>query len=173
MKKIISVFLALFITLIPVSCADNEAKDTLPQTNRPFSAVLDIEIKDFSADANLTYRSSASATLEITSPKDLETLVFNLEGEELSAKYKGLDFPLADTNGQAVSAARLIFSAIANAGNSKNAQIDKERDEFTVSGSVLSYNYEMEFDRMSGAIKSFTVPSQDLEVEFENFRFLG
>ncbi len=173
MKKIISVFSLLFMTLCLVSCADSAANDTLPQTNRPFSAVLDIEIKDFSADAFLTYRNSASATLELTSPKDLETLVFNLEGEELSAKYKGLDFPLDDTNGQAVSAARLIFSAIANAGNSKDAKIDKERDEFTVSGNVLSYNYEMDFDRMSGAIESFTVPSQDLEVEFENFKFLG
>ena len=173
MKKVISVFLALFIALIPVSCAENGGENTLPQTSRPFSAVLDIEIKDFSADAFLTYRNSASATLELTSPKDLETLVFNLEGEELSAKYKGLDFPLADTNGQAVSAARLIFSALANAGNSKDAQIDEDRDEFTVSGSVLSNNYEMEFDRMSGAIKTFSVPSQDLEVEFENFKFLG
>ncbi len=173
MKKIISVFTLLFMTLFFVSCADNAVDDTLPQTNRPFSAELDIEIKDFSADAILTYRNSASATLELTSPKDLETLVFNLEGEELSAKYKGLDFPLADTNGQAVSAARLIFSAIANAGNSKDAQIDKDKDEFTVSGSVLSNNYEMEFNRMSGAIKSFTVPAQDLEVEFEDFKFLG
>ena len=173
MKKIISLLAALILVIIPVSCAQTQQGQVLPQTGRPFSAELDISFNDFSAEAELTFRNSASATLEITDPDSLEGLIFTLQGEELTAKYQGLDFPLEDTNGQAVSAARLIFSAIANASTSKDAKINSSANEFTVSGNVLNYDYQMNFNKTTGAIKEFSVPSQKLTVKFTDFEFLG
>ena len=173
MKKVFSLLTAAVLLFFPVSCSQAEAGANLPQTNRPFSADLDIKYKDFSAEADLTFRNSASATLEITEPDELEDLVFTLEGEELKAKYEGLDFPIEDTNGQAVSVARLIFSAIANAGSSKDAKINSTANEFTISGNVLNNEYQMIFNKATGAIKSFSVPSQGLLVKFSDFEFLG
>ncbi len=172
MKKTL-VFAAVFcILLLLVSCSKPEAKENLPQTDRPFSAVIDIDFKDFKSTANLTFRNSAGATLEIVSPEEISTLVFTLSGEDISAQYKGLDFPVSELGEQSVSAARLIFSAISSAGNSKDAKISSDKNEFTVSGSASSYEYKMNFDMTSGAIKKFTVPSQNLSAVFRDFKFL-
>lgn len=173
MKKVFLSFAAVLLFALPISCTETPTTQQLPQTDRPFSSTVEISYGDFSAEADLTYRNSAGAVLEIIAPQNLEGLIFNFNGETLNAEYKGISYPLSDTNGQAVSAARLIFSAIANAATSKDTKIDTQTNEFSVSGSVSSLEYEMRFDKTSGAIKSFSVPEQNLKATFTNFKFLG
>ena len=173
MKKIllsISVFIFCFSL---VSCSSKGDSAPIPTTDRPFSSNLQISLDNLSYEGFLTFQNGSNATLEITKPDSLSSLIFTLSNGELSAKYEGLSFPLSSLDSNAKSAVEMIFSAIASAGVSNNVQVNEAKGEFTVSGKIYSYKYDMIFDRMSGAIKSFSVPSESLFVTFTNFKFLG
>lgn len=173
MKKIL-LFLSLTICVCCfVSCSQNSQSPTIPSTDRPFSSNVKISYKDLSYSGFLTFRNSASATLEIDEPKSLEGLIFTLSSGELSAKYEGLDFPLDTLDSRAKTAAEMIFKGLASAGVSSEVKINESKNEFSVSDKIYSQNYEMNFNRKSGAIKSFSVPDLNLNVTFENFKFLG
>lgn len=173
MKKILLSISLIVLVFCFVSCTKNVENPPIPTTDRPFSSTVKITYKDLSYSGFLTFRNSASATLEITEPENLKGLIFTLSNGELSAKYEGLDFPLDTLDSRAKSAAEMIFSALASAGVSSDIQIDNAKNEFSVSGKIYSNKYDMIFDRKSGAIKSFSVPEQELSVTFENFSFLG
>ena len=173
MKKItFSVLLVLAVFFFSACSQGKEEKQSVPTTDRPFSSSISIAYKDLSYKANLTFRNSASATLEITSPENISGLIFTLSNDNLSARYEGLDFPLDTLDSRTKTAAGMLFSAIANAGASKNVKVDREKNEFSVSNKIYSYKYTMIFDKTSGAIKSFSVPDEELFISFSNFSFL-
>ena len=173
MKKILLSISLITMFFCFVSCNNAPETPTIPTTDRPFSSNVKISYKDLSYSGFLTFRNSASATLEISEPKNLEGLIFNLSNGELSAKYEGLDFPLDTLDSRTKTAAGMIFSALASAGVSSNVEINEAKNEFSVSDKIYSQRYDMVFDRKSGAVKSFSVPEQKLLVTFENFNFLG
>ncbi len=173
MRKILLYLSLVALVFCFVSCGENNEKPPIPTTDRPFSSNANISYKGLSYTGFLTFRNGASGTLEITSPKSLEGLVFILSNGEPSAKYEGLDIPLSALDSQTKTAAGMIFSAIANAGVSSDVRINESKNEFSVSDKIYSQEFDMIFDRKSGAIKSFSVPASELLVTFENFKFLG
>lgn len=173
MKKISLILSLLVIIFCFASCDEKSKTPTIPTTNRPFSSNVKISYKDLAYSGFLTFRNSGSATLEITEPKNLEGLIFNLSNGELTAKYEGLDFPLDTLDAKAKTAAGMIFSALASAGTSSDIKLNEEKSEFSVSGQIYSRKYDMIFDYKSGAVKSFCAPEERLSVSFENFSFLG
>lgn len=173
MKKIFLIISLIALVFCFVSCNKADKNSPIPTTDRPFSSSVKISYKDLSYSGFLTFRNSASATLEITEPKNLEGLIFTLSSGDLSAKYEGLDFPLDTLDARAKTAANLIFSAIASAGVSSDITVNQSKNEFSVSDKIYSNKYNMIFDRQSGAIKSFSVPDKELSVTFLNFKFLG
>ena len=173
MKKILLSLSLIAMIFCFASCGENAQAPDVPTTDRPFSSNVKITYNNLSYSGFLTFRNSAGATLEITEPKNLEGLIFTLSNDELSARYEGLSFPLDALDQRTKSAAEMIFSALASAGVSSNVKIDQEKNEFSVSDKIYSQEYDMVFDRKSGAVKSFSVPQQNLLVTFENFKFLG
>lgn len=173
MKKILLGISLIVLVFCFASCDERSKTPTIPTTDRPFSSTVKIDYKDLSYKGFLTFRNSASATLEITEPENLEGLIFTLSNGELSAKYEGLDFPLDNLDARAKTAAGMIFSALASAGTSSDIKVNEAKNEFSTSGQIYSKRYDMIFDKKSGAVKSFSAPEEQLSVTFENFSFLG
>ncbi len=170
MKKSIPAVFVVLVLLFSVSCGKKEEKPQSLQTNIPFTCTAQINYDTLSLEAKLTYRNAAGATLEVLSPDTLEGLIFEYDGENTTASYKGLSFSLAELNSALPSAARLIFSSLASASSEKNT--DDAGDSFKISGSLDSAPYTLYFDKKSGYLEKFSCPSLKFTAEFKNFKFL-
>ena len=173
MKKILLSISLITMVFCFGSCSNIPEAPFIPTTDRPFSSTVKIDYKGSLYKGFLTFRNGSSGTLEITDPANLKGLIFELSNGEPSAKYEGLDIPISTLDSQTKAAAGMIFSAIASAGVSDNVKINQSKNEFSVSDKIYSQEFDMIFDRKSGAIKSFSVPAQQLLVTFTNFIFLG
>ncbi len=169
MKKI-TVFFAIFVLLLSVSCGKKEGEKQEIYTNIPFTSIAEIDYGDLSLEAKLTYRNAASATLEVLSPGSLSGLIFEYNGEEVSASYNGISFALGSLNSSLPSAAKLIFSSLISAANQKNTQDAGEL--FLVSGSIDSTPYQLYFNKKSGYLEKFVCPSLKFTAKFKDFKFL-
>ncbi len=169
MKKI-TAFFVVFVLFLCVSCGKKEEIPQSLQTNIPFTCTAEISYDTLTIEAKLTYRNAASATLEVLSPDSLEGLVFEYDGENTTAKYKGLGFSLSELGSSLPSAARLIFSSLSSAASEKNTEDAGE--QFTVSGRLDSAPYRLYFNKKSGYLEKFSCPSLKFTAKFKDFKFL-
>lgn len=170
MKRTIPAVFVILVLLYSVSCGKKEEKPQSLQTNVPFTCTAQISYDTLSLEAKLTYRNIAGATLEVLSPDTLQGLIFEYDGENTRASYKGLSFSLAELNSALPSAARLIFSSLASASSEKNTE--DAGDSFKISGRLDSAPYTLYFDKKSGYLKKFSCPSLNFEANFKDFEFL-
>ena len=172
MRKILTTLSLIVFIFCFAACNSKSETPTIPTTDRPFSSSIKISYKNLSYSGLLTFRNSANATLELSSPENLNGLTFTLLSGQLSAKYQDLDISLDALDSRAKSAAGMIFKGIATAGVSSDVRVNESKNEFYVSDKIYSQKYDMTFDRRSGAIKSFSVPNELLSVTFADFKFL-
>ncbi|MBQ8337936.1 MAG: hypothetical protein IJY33_02200 [Oscillospiraceae bacterium] len=170
MKKSIPAFFIVLVLLLSSSCSKSSGKPQSLQTNIPFTCTAQINYDTLSLEAKLTYRNAAGATLEVLSPDSLQGLIFEYDGENTTASYKGLSFSLAELNSALPSAARLIFSSLASASTEKNTE--DAGDSFKISGSLDSVPYTLYFDKKSGYLEKFSCPSLKFTADFKDFKFL-
>ncbi|MBQ8868565.1 MAG: hypothetical protein IJ027_02445 [Oscillospiraceae bacterium] len=170
MKRSITALFTILVLLFSVSCGKKEEEPQSIQTNVPFTCTAQINYDTLSLEAKLTYRNAAGATLEVLSPDTLKGLIFEYNGENTTASYKGLSFSLAELNSALPSAARLIFSSLASASSEKNTE--DAGDSFKISGNLDSSPYTLYFDKKSGYLEKFSCPSLKFTADFKDFKFL-
>ena len=164
MKKLATVLL-LSVMIIPFSaCQSKEEKLPSLSANVPFSSKITLNYGSLCAEGVLTYHNRASAVLEMSAPESLSGLIFTLEKDVISANYKGISFPLSEIGSSAQSIADIIFSAVLKAENHTN--VKTENDEFIVYGSNKNTDFEVRFDKKSGAIKKIEAKTIDFSAEF-------
>lgn len=166
----ITAFLIVFVLLLSVSCGKKESSGQELYTTRPFTCIAEISYDSLSLEAKLTYRNAAGATLEVLSPDSFEGLIFEYNGEETRAFYKGISFSLGSLNSSLPSAAKLIFSSLVYASNQKDTRDSGEH--FVISGRLDSAQYELYFNKKSGYLEKFICPSLNFEAKFKDFKFL-
>lgn len=88
MKKIISV-LSLVILFL---CACGEKKISVTPVTSGISFVADLTYYNECCEANVTVAINGETDMEITSPDTIKGLVFHFNGEEITAKYAGLEY---------------------------------------------------------------------------------
>ena len=169
MKKIAALFV-VFVLSLCVSCAKSEGEKREIYTNLPFTSLVEINYGELSLEARLTYRNAASSSLEVLSPDSLEGLIFEYNGEETRAFYKGISFALGSLNSSLPSAAKLIFSSLISASNQNNTH--DAGDQFIISGKLDSASYQLYFNKKSGYLEKFVCPSLKFEAKFKEFKFL-
>lgn len=169
MKKILAF---LLLSLCCLTACTSPQKAVPKQPSYPFECAIQITCPEIEAQAALICRSAASQTLEIRAPRELSGLLFNLEGETLTASYKGICFPLSEIGGQAVPAAKLLFEAISNAYSTEKAGNEARLRQQKYSGSVSGVAFEMTFSPPAGTPGSLSFPDRQLTISFKNFRFL-
>ena len=170
MRKALAAFFVILILLFAVSCGKKEEKPQSLQKSLPFTCTAQIDYDGLALKARLTYRNAAAATLEVLEPDTLEGLIFEYDGENVNAKYKGMSFSLSELGSALPSAARLIFSSLSSASSEKSTEDAGE--QFKISGRVDSASYELFFNKKSGYLEKFSCPSLNFEANFKEFKFL-
>lgn len=166
MKK--ALLLSLFIILCLCSCKSEKPKAPLQNTTLPFFCTANIKVGESNFSANLSFVNSANATLEFTSPAELDSLIFRLENGEITADYKGLVFTLPQNDSAHYNAAKLIFSSLSSPH--KNSVLNQSGD-YEASDSIQGIDYMLIWDSKSGNLKALKSSALNLLVNFENFTF--
>ena len=156
--------------ILCVSCGKKDKAEREIYTNIPFTCTADINYDTLSLQGKLTYRNAAGATLEILSPDSLSGLIFEYNGEDISASYNSISFPLGSLGSSLPSAARLIFSSLVYA--SSHSETMDAGEQFKISGRLDSAEYQLYFNKKSGYLEKFICPSLKFEAKFKDFKFL-
>lgn len=88
MKKIISV-LSLAILFL---CACGEKKISVTPVTSGISFTAELTYYNECFEADVTVANNGETDMEITSPDTIKGLVFHFNGEEMTAKYAGLEY---------------------------------------------------------------------------------
>ena len=88
MKKIISV-LSLVILFL---CACGEKKISVTPVTSGISFTAELTYYNECFEADVTVAKNGETDMEITSPDTIKGLVFHFNGEEITAKYSGLEY---------------------------------------------------------------------------------
>ena len=165
-KTLLSVlFVILFLCS---SCKKESPKPSIQSTSLPFFCTANINAGESTFSANLSFVNSANATLEFTSPKELESLIFNLKNGEVTAEYKGLTFTLPQSDSASYNIAKLLFSSLSSPH--KNAVLNSNGD-YEITDSVKGIDYTLISDGKSGNLKALNSAALNLQINFENFSF--
>ncbi len=88
MKKIISV---LFLAILFL-CACGEKKIAVTPVTSGISFTAELTYYNECFEADVTVAKNGETDMEITSPDTIKGLVFHFNGEEITAKYAGLEY---------------------------------------------------------------------------------
>ena len=88
MKKIISV---LFLAIL-FFCACGEKKISVTPVTSGISFAAELTYYNECYEADVTVAKNGKTDIEITSPDTIKGLVFHFNGEEITAKYSGLEY---------------------------------------------------------------------------------
>lgn len=88
MKKIISV---LFLAILFL-CACGEKKIAVTPVTSGISFTAELTYYNECFEADVTVAENGETDMEITSPDTIKGLVFHFNGEEITAKYAGLEY---------------------------------------------------------------------------------
>lgn len=168
MKKAICI--CLLVISIFCSCTKQPQNSSPVKTGEAFVCTAEIVLNENEFVCELNYKNSANAELKIISPEQLKGVSFTLTNSSLSAEYNGSSFPISPKS-NAVSTAKLIFSALGRATNTNDFKTDNGGAKYT-EGEFSSHKYRLNFNKDSGLPESFEVKDLNFSCRFKNFKFL-
>lgn len=138
MKKIISVLSFAVLTLFLSACGGKKVSVT-PVT-RGISFTAELSYYNECYEAQVTVASNGETDMEITSPDTIKGLTFHFDGEEVTAKYAGLEYK-ADFKAFSEGACCIRLYEILKDTFKEETAVTKEGENYCISrdGGDLSY----------------------------------
>lgn len=180
MKKFLSLFLSVCISLTLCSCTGND-KGSLDENDEGLKQISQKYDEEYQTTANIEYngtkikvdiKKDSEGTTEVTfvEPKMLEGMSFAVEEDNIKVSYLGMTFNIDPENLSSsiiVSTIVSAFNTVA-AGSGITAEVDKST--LNVSGNTNNANFMLVLDKKTGNALTLEIPSMNLSAEFENFK---
>ncbi len=141
MKKIFSLILTVVASVLFASCGKGTA--IAPKTTG-ISFTAELEFFENKYVAAVTVRPDGNAEVQIISPDTLKGLEFNFTGEDVTAKYLGLEYKYNIGKQPSVAAVSYLYEILKDISE-KERQITLEDGRFYTDGRTENIKYRMYF----------------------------
>ncbi len=141
MKKIFSLILTVVVSALLASCGKETA--IAPKTTG-ISFTAELEFFENKYVAAVTVKSDGNAEVQVTSPDTLKGLEFDFTGEDVTAKYLGLEYKYNIGKQPSVAAAAYLYEILKDISE-KERQITLEDGRFYTDGRTENIKYRMYF----------------------------
>lgn len=141
MKKIFSLILTVVASVLFASCGKGTA--IAPKTTG-ISFTAELEFFENKYVAAVTVRPDGNAEVQIISPDTLKGLEFNFTGEDVTAKYLGLEYKYNIGEQPSVAAVSYLYEILKDISE-KERQITLEDGRFYTDGRTENIKYRMYF----------------------------
>jgi len=175
-KKILLSVIALLLLLVITACQRAQTKlkleDITKNISSSFETVANISYKSLKATARISQKSPGECIVTFSSPDSLKDMKLYYTSDKLSVSYKGLSFDFNPQEMPDSAVAGLIVKAFNNAVNSEGVKVKFEENAFVLEGNMNASTFYLKLDSKNSNLLKLVVPSEELEVEFVNFKLV-
>ena len=177
-KSIVFLLFLIFILILPLifsACSRSTGptdKNILMDRTGNYETTASITYKDLQATAQISRETPRSCSVMFTSPKSLADMSFIFYEDAVDLAYKGLSFSFNPGSVPGGAAAKIAVELINRSMRDDGVSVDYSAGILTLSGIMESGEFSLRLDRENGNLLTLSVPAEDLEIEFINFRFL-
>lgn len=131
-----------------------------------------IRYKELSATAIIAQKTPESCSLNFTSPDSLKDMAFVFHRDSVDVSFKGSSFRFDPRSVPGGAVANVTVTAISKALQDDGITVNRTDQGTELTGMLGVGEFTLSLDPESGSLVKLSVPSEELEIEFQNFRFL-
>lgn len=169
------VFSAILPLLLITGCSDNplaQISSPLEKHSGMYDATANISYRGLDATATISQTTPDRCSVQFSSPASLQDMAFVFTEDSVDVSYRGLSFSFDPGSMPSAAISKLAVSAINSSFLDENIELTRTDSGILLDGVSDGGEFTLQLDGESGNFLKLSIPSQELEIEFENFRFL-
>ncbi len=175
--RILSGILALCLLLAGCAGAGKKntqaAKKTAEKLDAAFESNLEIKLGDLQAEAIFTRQSPGSCTVRMLAPESLKDTELVFTEDKVNISYMGLSMSVDPASVPGSAAIKLLISALDTTLKQEGVDLEYDNRVLTASGKAGTGEFIFKIDPEKGNLLNLSIPDEQLEIEFKNFKFLS
>ena len=169
MKKIIPIFLSVFLIISMCACSSGGKNVKFsPKLNEPFVVTAKIQYGDQESDASFRKYSKANWDIEFSSPNTLSGVILSYRDDKVDASYKGLSFSVPKTALPIKSIISTFIDVADSTADLPEIEATEKEGLMIIEGETQQGKYTLKLDN-SGGLSEFSMPNLDLKIVFTDF----
>jgi len=159
--------------LLLTACGSNKAvKNPFKGKSGNFITAASISYKGVKALATISQATPLSCSFVFEAPRQVAGMGLVFQQDDVDVSYKGMGFTFARDFMPYGAVANITVQALNMVINDEELTVNAESEAPEIRGMVEAGEFILQIDRDTGEIVKLSVPTQELEIEFHNFRFL-
>ena len=169
MKKIIPIFLSVFLIISMCACSSGGKNVKFsPKLNEPFVVTAKIQDGDQESDASFRKYSKANWDIEFSSPNTLSGVILSYRDDKVDASYKGLSFSVPKTALPIKSIISTFIDVADSTADLPEIEATEKEGLMIIEGETQQGKYTLKLDN-SGGLSEFSMPNLELKIVFTDF----
>ena len=169
MKKIIPIFLSVFLIISMCACSSGGKNVKFsPKLNEPFVVTAKIQYGDQESDASFRKYSKANWDIEFSSPNTLSGVILSYRDDKVDASYKGLSFSVPKTALPIKSIISTFIDVADSTADLPEIEATEKEGLMIIEGETQQGKYTLKLDN-SGGLSEFSMPNLELKIVFTDF----
>ena len=169
MKKIIPIFLSVFLIISMCACSSGGKNVKFsPKLNEPFVVTAKIQYGDQESDASFRKYSKANWDIEFSSPNTLSGVILSYRDDKVDASYKGLSFSVPKTALPIKSIISTVIDVADSTADLPEIEATEKEGLMIIEGETQQGKYTLKLDN-SGGLSEFSMPNLELKIVFTDF----
>lgn len=169
MKKIIPIFLSVFLIISMCACSSGGKNVKFsPKLNEPFVVTAKIQYGDQESDASFRKYSKANWDIEFSSPNTLAGVILSYRDDKVDASYKGLSFSVPKTALPIKSIISTFIDVADSTADLPEIEATEKEGLMIIEGETQQGKYTLKLDN-SGGLSEFSMPNLELKIVFTDF----
>lgn len=169
MKKIIPIFLSVFLIISMCACSSGGKNVKFsPKLNEPFVVTAKIQYGDQESDASFRKYSKANWYIEFSSPNTLSGVILSYRDDKVDASYKGLSFSVPKTALPIKSIISTFIDVADSTADLPEIEATEKEGLMIIEGETQQGKYTLKLDN-SGGLSEFSMPNLELKIVFTDF----
>lgn len=149
-----------------------DTKEPLKGRTGNYTTTAKIGYRDLQATARISQESPSSCAVTFESPESLEDMGFIFREDSVDLSYKGLSVTFEPDTLPGGAVAKMAVTAINKAMKDDGLTVAMTDGALEIRGMMESGEFILTINKETGNLMKLSVPAEELEIEFANFKFL-
>lgn len=172
MHKLAATGLALALLCGCSQASPSKPESPLAGHAGSYEATAHISHQGREAAATISQSTPEACTVVFTAPDSLKDMTFVFQRDSVEVGYKGLAFRFGPNLLPGGAAANVAVSAINRSIQDDGIQMVKTDADIQLTGTLEAGAFTLYLEPQEGRVTKLSLPGEELEIKFENFRFL-
>lgn len=171
MRKITPVLCALFLCLTACSPKPQPLVSPLAGRSGCYETQAAIRWKDWESAATIKQTLPGECLITFTAPDSIQGMSFQFFQDRIDVKFKGLSFRFDAGSLPDQAAVGMVVAAMDRTLQNREIAVAQTEEGISLSGTLDAGNYTLHLDPQQNVPKKLSIPSEEMEITFDDFQF--